>query len=753
MGDTNLSGLLDDAPLEDPDDDLLGRAPFSKALAEAILALDAKRGFVLALFGEWGSGKTTALNFVLHYLDELAPEADRPVVVRFNPWWYSGEEQLLTMFLAQVRAALGKQDRSPMLVKAGRQIESFAKALSLAKYVPGAAAVAAPLAELLMSSGEVVTQAGERLAADLTALKESISEALRQQDRRILIVIDDIDRLTSDEVRTMLRLIKSVVAFPNTVYLLAFDRNVVVDALRALHPTSGDAFLEKIVQASFHLPMLSSNRLQRMLAEGLTQLTRGTPEDLRDNDRWTSVFRSALAHFLQGPRDVKRLLNALTLTYPVVEGEVNAADFAALELLRVFVPRVYEVIRNNQDLFVDPHPSWTEGHTDTGQNGSIVESYISESVPAEDSEATETILCGLFPEYRRVVGRSGPPVVYGPGFASVWRRELRICSPDIFPVYFRLSLDEGQISADVVRVLLRLTEHPGALTNELIRLAQKLDPDGVSEARRALGRLHDHADSSIPSEVIPSVIEALCNAADSIIEADRNSPPPDSTGLLVDIVRRLLHHVADQATRFEILSQVISGCRSLAVIVELLELAQYTMDRPELVADWLAPAPLVSREQLGELQQLTLERIRSASSDGTLGASPHLPVVLAWWRELSGSSEVPRGFISNACEDDQKLVRFLEWYLSGKSRPDTSPQETMHIPGIRQWLDLEALRERAELLLSLPPQWLDERGTLALRTFLRELNHAPEGYDDFGRVIQSARTDEFDEDGAQGSSD
>ena len=102
--------LSNDRPLSDPKEDLFGHAPFSRNLAEAIRRQKGADGIVLALYGPWGSGKSTVLSYVLHYL-EHAPEAERPIVVTFNPWWFSGQENLARAFLGQLQAVLPEKYR------------------------------------------------------------------------------------------------------------------------------------------------------------------------------------------------------------------------------------------------------------------------------------------------------------------------------------------------------------------------------------------------------------------------------------------------------------------------------------------------------------------------------------------------------------------------------------------------------------------------------------------------------------------
>ena len=101
--------LSADKPLDDPLLDRLGYAPFAEHLADGILRLAPTEGFVVAVQGPWGSGKSTFLNFLIRYLEER-PSEDKSTVTRFNPWWFSGREDLTRRFFTQLLVTLGKRD-------------------------------------------------------------------------------------------------------------------------------------------------------------------------------------------------------------------------------------------------------------------------------------------------------------------------------------------------------------------------------------------------------------------------------------------------------------------------------------------------------------------------------------------------------------------------------------------------------------------------------------------------------------------
>ena len=105
----NPQVLSADKPLDDPSLDRLGYAPFAEHLASGILKLVPTEGFVLAVQGPWGSGKSTFLNFLRVSLEQLAP-GEECLVTRFNPWWFSGREDLAQRFFTQLLITLGHGD-------------------------------------------------------------------------------------------------------------------------------------------------------------------------------------------------------------------------------------------------------------------------------------------------------------------------------------------------------------------------------------------------------------------------------------------------------------------------------------------------------------------------------------------------------------------------------------------------------------------------------------------------------------------
>lgn len=250
--------FLLDHPLTCPDDDRLSRTHFACFLAEAIRNMDAPQGFVLSLNGPWGCGKTTTINFITHYIRNENSISDiqnsKINIVYFNPWWFSGTENLLHQFFKQIRYTLGKQDQSETLQKVANRLEIFEMALTPFDFIPAVSTYSNSFKRLISSCRSVFSKTADYVSQDVHTVRSNIDDLLKSQNERILIVIDDIDRLSYQEIADLFKIIKSCADFPNTLYLLSFEESIVTSALGKLHANRGKDYLDKIVQAKFAIP-------------------------------------------------------------------------------------------------------------------------------------------------------------------------------------------------------------------------------------------------------------------------------------------------------------------------------------------------------------------------------------------------------------------------------------------------------------------------------------------------------------------
>jgi predicted KAP-like P-loop ATPase len=350
-----------DRPIESEKDDILGRASFARALGDAIITYKHTDSLVIGLYGAWGSGKTSIINMALEHID-AAYRKDKmkgPIIVQFNPWNFSDQNQLLAQFFKQLSTDLRGPDRTKYIEKAGWVLDRYAELVA-----PPLAVISGPMGPVVLASGGVAKGVGvtirhrsELKLKDLHSARASLDEGLRNQRQKVVIILDDIDRLNNTETRQIFQLVKSLADFPNTIYVLAFDKNVVTRALAAEHELTsaqmeyGQQYLEKVIQVPFDVPLISETEVQQLLLSQLDAILKAVPHPVWDDAYWANIYTSGLNAFFRNIRDVTRYINSLRFSFSRVNEEVSAVDFFAITALQVFTPALYDEVRDNKDLF------------------------------------------------------------------------------------------------------------------------------------------------------------------------------------------------------------------------------------------------------------------------------------------------------------------------------------------------------------------------------------------------------------------
>lgn len=616
--------LSADAPLTNPSDDRLGYSTFAQRLADALCKMAPADGLVVAVYGPWGSGKTTLLNFVEHYVSRM-PQDDRPEVLHFNPWWFAGSEDLARRFFEQLTNSLDPKDKSLTKIRKGFS--------DMADVIAG---VPIPHAGLARIPAWVIRPK----AKSLHELQSNLRRLLQSRNRRFLIFIDDIDRLTLDEIRQLFLVVKAVANLPNLVYLLAFDKRVVTDALAKFHEASGSEYLEKIVQLPFDLPLPDKPTVRRLLFAKLDEALGNLDENAFDQQYWANVYFDGIDTFVETPRDVMRLTNAIAVAFPPVRDEVNPVDFIAIEALRVFAPCIYDTIRVNRDEFTGV----SGGRFQQGQGQLAFHDGYLQDIDEPLRESAKALLQRLFPRLQSVWGK----VHYTIDSQRDWTRRLRVCSPDVFPVYFRLELSEGAIGAADIRRFLQISKDSSAISNELRSMSQQMHGTGMTRANALLQRLECYTHDEIPQQSVLPILRALFDVGDELRQAEPERRGFYEFGIDTQIGRivfQLLGRLPETQV-FAVVAEAIQNGRAVTTITdEIVTLGQGLRKHPN------ERSP-ITLDRLVELEALMAERIGREAESGGLIHVPNLAPVLGQWKQWQKGQE---------CES---------WIESMKASPD-----------------------------------------------------------------------------------
>lgn len=341
--------LLDDRPKNGIDQDEFGREEFVSRLAKLLNRPPMAPSLIVSLEEDFGFGKTSALNFVKEQLNLSCTHP--PVVIEFNPWIISGSSNLIESFLFQVGASLStKEPKNQQLKTIGKKLSAYSSVFSALKLVPGAEPWSSIAKTVFESVGESSFKIGKLEDYSIDKHREEIQKAIRSANRPIIVIIDDLDRLTPKEVCQMIQVVKVVSDFDGITYLLAYEHDYLKHALSKLGVKQPDAYLEKIVQFRVSLPKIRSNQLEAILLKELKQVS-GTRTTWNNESNQSDVL--ALLFDPQHPlirnlRDIKRLINSLNFLGDVVLRDVGLWNLIGLEAIRLRAPEIWDLIKRHQ---------------------------------------------------------------------------------------------------------------------------------------------------------------------------------------------------------------------------------------------------------------------------------------------------------------------------------------------------------------------------------------------------------------------
>ena len=606
-----------DNPIEQPADDLLGRRSVAVVIADEIRTVDASKGCVVAVMGPWGSGKTSLVNLARL---ELAKDPAIPVL-DFNPWMFSGTEQLVDSFFRELSAQL--QLKEGRLAAIASEVEAYGDLLS-----PVADAVtilsALPLAGWLgraRNAASAVKRFQERRKASVTEERKKLAEKLSTLDKPLVVVADDIDRLTTSEIRDMFKLVRLTASFPNVIYLVAFDRKRVEDALTE-QGIEGRNYLEKIVQVSFDIPVLPRGVLASQLGRALSDALEEFSSAVRfDEDIWTDILVEIVLPLIRNMRDVRRYCASARGTVRALQDDIELADVLALEAVRVFLPDVYAELPNAREALT--HTGYTAGSPELKEQ---VEQLL--NAGGRNRKVVSTLIERLFPAGLRYVGGSN----YGPDWLGRWLTARRVAHAEILALYLERVAGEG-LSAftDAERAFSMLADE-----DTLDTFLRAIDLDRLEDVIAAL----ENYEGRYPVQGVQPATTVLLNLLPILPKRPRGMLGADTRIVVTRVVLRLLRQLPSPDEIERVVRAVLPKLSTLSSRFQLILLVGHQEN---------AGHKLISVSAAEELEAELVEAVRVAE-----------PVMLAQEWDLLGllywaQERLPEGTSVLSTHDDLDL--------------------------------------------------------------------------------------------------
>lgn len=340
-----MSIAIQDIPLKEHTNvinDALGLSPYAKSLGKFIQ--HCATPMTIAIQGDWGTGKTSLMRMIEHGLIESDVPVDQ---VWFNTWVFSQfncSDDLPILFLETFISSLSDRDE-------GEQNTPSKAAMFLSTIKPlafGAAKVAANYATAGISSqilaesenhtnNQQDNHAQESRISSTSAianLKEQIAIEVKKkiethQLDRIIVYIDDLDRIPPKNAIELLETIKLFTDIEHLVFVLALDFEVVKRGVELKYGTanisssqSGKSFFDKLIQLPFQMPVIEYKTHTRAF---LTELLGSINMQPLSEKNMQHLEKLVLNSVGLNPRSIKRLINIISL-YVILYSETSAED-------------------------------------------------------------------------------------------------------------------------------------------------------------------------------------------------------------------------------------------------------------------------------------------------------------------------------------------------------------------------------------------------------------------------------------------
>jgi predicted KAP-like P-loop ATPase len=270
--DQSVRNDVSDDPISFSDEDLLNRERFVKSLLDELNSLTVKESFVYSLEADWGEGKTSVLNLLKKLVQ--TDNDNKFIVIGFDPWNFKNQEAMLKSFFNELENAISSIYILPNLKKV---LAKYHKTISYGLFNTG-------IRVDFKVRGETIEE-----------IRKKIESYIEKTGRKLLIIIDEIDRLQPEEVLMIFKLVRANLKFKNTVFILSYDIGRVTETGKNLGIDS--KYLEKIVQKPLSLPKIESTFINNFLLMSQHPIPKNKLEKLKDLDEGSFV---SVAGYLKG---------------------------------------------------------------------------------------------------------------------------------------------------------------------------------------------------------------------------------------------------------------------------------------------------------------------------------------------------------------------------------------------------------------------------------------------------------------------
>jgi len=327
----NNQGFVTDNPILNSELDLFKRGKYALELSEIIRKTFNSESIAIGINGTWGSGKTSFLNFIKEDLSK-----DKFIIINFNPWDSINKGNLIINFFEVFEKKISRYSNniSKEIIKYSKYLTDITDN-SISKVIKHVTSD--------YSSGSIAQSYSE------------VNKIITEINRKIIVFIDDIDRLQKEEIIQVIKIIRNTANFYNTIFIVAYDKVYISNAFQELSENNKSLFLDKIFQIELDLPYMDSYILRRELVIQLKKKIgeKFYPEIEKLSSPNTSGEYPMVDDYIKNMRDITRFVNLFTFQFEYIKDEVLFADYFNITLVKMRYPLLIKLLFENQVEFFE----------------------------------------------------------------------------------------------------------------------------------------------------------------------------------------------------------------------------------------------------------------------------------------------------------------------------------------------------------------------------------------------------------------
>lgn len=303
--------------------DLLNRGFLINTIYKLIFQLETSKNYTIGLDGEWGTGKTTLVNNVLATAYNEG-NLEKYLVVKFNPCVFEDDKKMLESFVTKI---LNKVDINLLDAKniVDNVIEDFFN-------IDGSV-----ISKIISTILNIISLSRHN------ELKDIIEETLNRKNKKLLIIIDDFDRIQPGSIVRLITFLNQVIEFDNTCIVILYDKEQINSIIKKEFGYEHD-FLDKYVNFEYRVPSLYKDTTEKIM--------KAISNNLVFKDKPIFDFVDKLSIKFDSMREIKKFLNIILSNNLLIKNKINSSNYSILQYILLKNRDLYYEILDNKKYFI-----------------------------------------------------------------------------------------------------------------------------------------------------------------------------------------------------------------------------------------------------------------------------------------------------------------------------------------------------------------------------------------------------------------